>query len=129
MASHTFIRLTRSSSTLQKIELTVRTRLDTPIPTGKFSCIKRLRAKMKNASLVSADQEQIEKLGKELDLALEEYGVRIRMYLEIVFQCSLRCQVTSSIRLELVVETVRARLDDLDKRIQRINHENAVKGM
>jgi hypothetical protein len=32
---------------------------------------------MKKALCVSADQEEIEQLGKELDLAIEEYGVRI----------------------------------------------------
>jgi hypothetical protein len=120
--------LTQPNSTLQKIKSTVEAHLHSPAtPTGKRAAVKSFfRAKGKDAARVSADQEEITKLGEELDRAIEDFGVRtlITQNLPCV-RADHIYQVSSSIRVELVVEDVRALSMRLSKRIQEMNRDMA----
>jgi hypothetical protein len=117
---------TQSNSTLREIRSTIEARLHSPAaPTGNRAAAKRFfRAKAKDAARMSADQEEINKLGVQLDRAIEDFGVRT-----FINQNLLRVrahevhQVTSSIRVELVLEDVRALSVRLSKHIEEINRE------
>jgi hypothetical protein len=72
------VSLTQSNSTLQEIKSTIEARLHSPeTATGKRAAVKKLfRAKAKDAARVLTDQEEIKKLGEQLDRAIEDFGVR-----------------------------------------------------
>jgi hypothetical protein len=74
---HTHSRLTRPSSALQEIKSATESRLATSSSTGKLDSMKKLlRSKGKDALRTSTDQEEIQKLGRQLDRAVEEFDVR-----------------------------------------------------
>jgi hypothetical protein len=67
----------------------IEARLDSPeTPTGKRAAVKKFfRAKAKDAARVATDQEEIKKLGEQLDRGIEDFGVRISMT-QIFEMCS-----------------------------------------
>jgi hypothetical protein len=73
---------------------------------------------------VSVDQEQIRKLDQQLDRAIEEFDVRTH-HPGPSMRAHDSHQVTSSVRVELVVEDVRALSVRLSKRLEELNHETA----
>jgi hypothetical protein len=126
MSSHPFLRLTRPSSTLQEIESTTKTRLLTPAPTGKLDSVKMLiRIKGKSVLRVSADQAEIKRLEADLERAVEDFGVRIVILRGPSLCAHIVHQITSSIRVELMVEDVRALSTRIMKRIEEMNHETS----
>jgi septal ring factor EnvC (AmiA/AmiB activator) len=107
---------------------TIQARLHSPAaPTGKRAAVKRFfRAKGKDAARVSVDQEEIKKLGDQLDRAIEDFGVRTLTTQNLLcVRANDIYQVRSSIRVELVVDDVRALSVRLSKRIQEMNQEIA----
>jgi hypothetical protein len=107
---------------------TIEARLHYPaVPTGKGAAVKRFfRAKGKDAARVSADQEEIKTLGEQLDRAIEDFGVRTLITQNLLcVRADDIYQVRSSIRVELVVDDVRALSTRLSKRIQEMNQEIA----
>jgi hypothetical protein len=108
----TRINLTRLGSILQEIKTGTDTRLKSPsAATGKLMRI--VRAKGKNIARTSADLEELKKLGEKLDRAVEEFDVST--YTRVTARIHPVSQVTSSIRVELVVEDVRALALSLSK--------------
>jgi hypothetical protein len=63
-------------STLQEVMSGTETRLH-PSPALSGKLMKFVRGKGKDAVLVSADSEELKKLGDKLDRAVEELNVRI----------------------------------------------------
>jgi hypothetical protein len=105
MFSITRIDLTRLSSTLQEIKTATETRLKSPsATTGKL--LRLVRATGKVAMRTSGDLEDLKKLGEKLDRAVEEFDVST--FTRATARIHHIPQVTSSIRIELVVEDVRA---------------------
>jgi hypothetical protein len=121
--------LTHARSTLQEIISATETRLQVPAaPTKKLAGIKRyIRVKGKDARRVSADQDQIKKLGETLDRAIEVFGVRPLIYLlsELPIHTYPIVQLTSSIRSELFLEDVRALSVRLLKRVEEMNESTS----
>jgi hypothetical protein len=73
----TRVMLMQSTRTMKEIKSSIDARLQIPTPTGRLSAVtKFVRAKGKDVVRVSVDQEQIKKLGQQLDRAIEEFGVR-----------------------------------------------------
>jgi hypothetical protein len=71
------VMLRQPTRTMKEIKSSIDARLQSPTPTGGLSAVaKFVRAKGKDAARVSVDQEQIKKLGQQLDRAIEEFGVR-----------------------------------------------------
>jgi hypothetical protein len=69
--------LIQPASTLKEIQSTAAARLDAPTPTSKLRSVKKfIRTKVKDAVRVTEDQDQVTKLGQQLDRAIEEFGVR-----------------------------------------------------
>jgi hypothetical protein len=69
--------LTHPSSTLRDIKRAAEARLRSHVSTGKLGAVKKLvRSKGKDALCVPSDQEEINKLGAQLDRAVEELNVR-----------------------------------------------------
>jgi hypothetical protein len=103
--STTRIDLTRLSSTLQEIKTATETRLKSPsATTGKL--LRLVRARGKVAMRTSGDLEELKKLGKKLDRTVEEFDVST--FTRAPTRIHPIPQVSSSIRVELVVEDVRA---------------------
>jgi hypothetical protein len=117
-------------SILQEIKSTTEPHLHSaPVPTGKLgSAMRLLRGKGKGALRMSADQEEIKKLGEKLEYAIEEFGVRT-LSSRIRVRAHSMCQVISSMSVELVVEDVRALCVLLSKRIEEMNRERSQTAM
>jgi hypothetical protein len=115
------------TSTLKEIMSTIDVRLHAPTPTSKFGSVKNfIRTKGKDAVRVTEDQDEVKKLKEQLGSAIEEFGVRARTLESDPLVCAHRvCQLTSSMRVELVVEDVRSLSVRLSKRIEELNQETA----
>jgi hypothetical protein len=86
MPSRPLIRLTRTRSALEEIQLVIERRHHTPNPTGKLDTFKkRIGTTTKNAWLVAKDEEEIKKLGEKLNRAVEDFQVCIAKWRDRTF--------------------------------------------
>jgi hypothetical protein len=74
------------------------------------------RVKGKNISRTSADLEELKKFGEKLDRAVEEFDVST--FTRVTARVHPVPQVTSSIRVELVVEDIRVLALSLSKHLE-----------
>jgi hypothetical protein len=81
--------------------------------------MRLVRVKGKNIARTSADLEELKKLGEKLDRAVEECDVST--FTRVTARIHPLPQVTSSIRVELVVEDVRALALSLSKHLEEMN--------
>jgi hypothetical protein len=77
-----------------------------------------VRVKGKNIVRTSADVEELKKLGEKLDRAVEEFDVST--FTSATARIHPVPQVTTSIRVELVVENVRALALSLSQHLEEI---------
>jgi hypothetical protein len=87
--------------------------------------MRLVRSKRKDVARVPEDLEELKRLGQELDRAVEEFNVRTFLFLESSLVPHMTCQVTFSIRAEIVLEDVRALALSMSKRIEETNYKTS----